>query len=119
MELTPDIIEECCRTLLPGYNAWAHDGSFFFDPMQALRACEFFQEVLTFTTDRWISQPFVLQPWQCGIIGSVHGWRRQSDGLRRYRRALITTARKSGKTPIAAGLGLYHLFADGEANPSI
>jgi phage terminase large subunit-like protein len=119
MELTADNIEDACRRLLPGYDAWQHDGSFYFDHAQALRACQFFQEVLTFTTGRWASNAFELQPWQAAIIGSIHGWRRKSDALRRYRRALITTARKCGKTPIAAGLGLYHLFADGESNPSI
>lgn len=119
MELSPHIIEECCRTLLPGYDAWRHDGSFYFDAEQALRACAFFQELLSFPTARWTGAPFDLQPWQAAVVGSVHGWRRKSDGTRRYRRCLLTTARKSGKTPLAAGLGLYHLYADGEQNPSI
>lgn len=119
MELNADNLEVCCRTLLPGYDAWRHDGSFLFDHEQALRACAFFQELLTFPTARWTGNPFDLQPWQAAVVGSVHGWRRKLDGTRRYRRCLLTTARKSGKTPLAAGLGLYHLYADGEQNPSI
>src|SRR4051812_20473274 len=108
MELTPNIIEKCCRELLPGYDAWQHDGSFCFDAEQALRACAFFQELLSFPTARWTGKPFDLGPWQVAVVGSIHGWRRKSDGTRRYRRCLLTTARKSGKTPLAAGLGLYH-----------
>lgn len=119
MELNADIIEQCCRQELPGYDAWKHDGTFYFDPAAAIHACAFFQEVLTFTTARWAGQPFLLQPWQVAIVGNIHGWRRKSDRTRRYRKALITTARKSGKSAVAGGLGVYHLFADGEPNPSI
>ncbi|MBV8782223.1 MAG: terminase large subunit [Phycisphaerae bacterium] len=71
------------------------------------------------TTARWAGEPFDLQAWQIAIVGNIHGWRRKSDGTRRYRKALITTARKSSKSHIAAGLAVYHLFAEGEADPSI
>src|SRR5689334_11944738 len=117
MKLDPIIIEECCRTLLPGYDAWKHDGSFIFDPEQALRACEFISECCRLTTGRRNGQPFDVQPWQAAIIGNIHGWRRKSDGTRRYRKVLITTARKSSKSHVAAALALYHLFAEGEADP--
>src|SRR5688500_2384985 len=106
MELNAHIIEECCRTLLPGYDAWQHDGSCYFDHAQALRACEFFQEVLTFTTAGWLGRPLLLEGGQVAVLGNVHGWRRKSDGLRRYRRVLLTTARKSGKSAVAGGLGV-------------
>lgn len=119
MKLTADIIEDCCRHLLPGYDAWAGAEAFVFDHAQAMRACEFFQEVLTLTTARWAGQPFDLQGWQVAIIGNIHGWRRISDGTRRFRKCLITTARKSSKSHVAAGLAVYHLFAEGEADPSI
>ena len=119
MKLTADIVERCCRTELPGYNPWAGADGFVFDVEHALRACEFIQERCTLTTGRWLGQPFDLQPWQVAIIGNIHGWRRKSDCTRRYRKCLITTARKSSKSHVAAGLALYHLFAEGEADPSI
>lgn len=119
MKLNAAIIEECCRTMLPGYDAWCGADAFVFDPQQALRACAFVQKCLCLTTGRWLGQPFDVQPWQAAIIGNIHGWRRRSNGSRRYRKCLITTARKSSKSHVAAALALFHLFAEGEADPSI
>ena len=46
------------------------------------------------------------------------GWR-NADGTRRFRYAYIEIARKNGKTALSAGIGLYMLFADGEARPEV
>lgn len=119
MSYTAEQIEQYCRTLIPGYDPWAKADGFYFDPTQAQRAVDFFCQCLTLTTDRWMGKPFIPLPWMVAVIGNIHGWRRKSDGIRRYRKCLITTARKSSKSHVAAGLGLYHLFADGEQNPSI
>lgn len=119
MNYTAAQIETYCRTLIPMYDSWKNADDFYFDVAQAKRAVDFFCEVLTLTTDRWMGQPFIPLPWMVAVIGNIHGWRRKSDGLRRYRKVLITTARKSSKSHVAAGLGLYHLYADGEQNPSI
>lgn len=62
--------------------------------------------------------PFVLQPWQAFIVGSLFGWL-TADGSRRFRNAYIETAKGNGKTPLAAGIGLYGLVADDEAAPEI
>lgn len=116
---TAEQIEQYCRTLLPGYDPWKNADGFYFDVAQAKRAVDFFCELLTLTTDRWQGQRFVPLPWMVAVIGNIHGWRRKSDNTRRYRKALVTTARKSSKSHVAAGLGLYHLYADGELNPSV
>jgi phage terminase large subunit-like protein len=119
MELTANNIERACRELLPGYDAWHNADAFYFDQERALHACGFFQNVLRLTTSKWAGQPFDVQPWQAAVIGSIHGWRRKRDRLRRYRRVLLTTARKSSKSHVAAGLALYHLFGEPIADPSI
>lgn len=41
------------------------------------------------------------------------------DGLRQYRVMPIGLARKNGKSTLAAMLGLFHLFADGEPFPEV
>jgi phage terminase large subunit-like protein len=56
--------------------------------------------------------PFVLQPWQVFIVGSLIGWK-NSLGLRRFRRAYIEAAKGCGKSPLAAGIGLYFLCGKG------
>lgn len=120
MKLDAATVTEICRTGLPKYNPWDGADGFVFDSKRALRVCGFFQDCLTLTTGKWSGRPYDIQPWTVAIIGNIHGWRRVSDpALRRYRKALITTARKSSKSHVAAGLALYHLYAEGEPDPSI
>lgn len=62
--------------------------------------------------------PFVLQPWQAFIIGSLFGWR-TADGLRRFRRAYVEIGKGNGKSPMAAGIGHYMLSACGKLRAEI
>ncbi len=58
--------------------------------------------------------PFELADWQMDeIIRPLYDTLRP-DRLRRYRQGYLSFARKSGKSTLAAGLSLYHLFADAE-----
>jgi len=41
------------------------------------------------------------------------------DGTRRYRRAYIEMGKGNGKSPLAGGIGLYGMMADGEAGAQI
>ena len=59
-----------------------------------------------------------MQDWQAFIIGSLFGWK-GADGYRRFRTAYIETAKGSGKSPLAAGIGLFCMMADGEAGAEI
>jgi len=61
----------------------------------------------------WTGQPFELMPFQVDFIQKLYGTLRP-DGQRQYRQALLYVPRKNGKTALAAGLGLYHLVADGK-----
>src|SRR5690606_35672004 len=51
-------------------------------------------------------------------MGSIFGWLRL-DGTRRFRRAYIEQGKGNGKSPMAGGIGLYGLTADGEAGAQI
>lgn len=118
MSWTAEQLEQACRTLVPGYDPWRQAAGFAFDHAAALRVIEFFEECLCLTNAKWMHQPFLLQPWQGAIIGNLFGWKRP-DGTRRYRKCLIFTARKSGKTELAAGIGNALLYIDGEPAPEI
>ncbi len=61
----------------------------------------------------WTGQPFELMPFQVDFIQKLYGTLRP-DGQRQYRQALLYLPRKNGKSALAAGLGLYHLVADGK-----
>lgn len=59
-------------------------------------------------------QPFhLLDWWYRDIIAQLFGWK-QRDGRRRYDKGFITTAKKSAKSTVLAGLPLYMILADGE-----
>lgn len=58
-------------------------------------------------------KPFELSAHQRFIAGSLFGWI-TADGFRRYRTGYVEEAKGNGKTPLAAGIGLFGLVADGE-----
>lgn len=90
----------------------------YFDPDKAARALRFFEEKLKLSEGQFENTPFKSHPAQDFIIGCIFGWRRL-DGTRRFRRAYIEQGKGNGKSPLAGGIGLYGLMADGEAGAEI
>lgn len=81
-----------------------------------------FFRLLVFGQNEWAGKPFQLLPWQEQIIRAFYGVQvRDDDGTWvRYRRFLYNEIpKKNGKSEFAAGLGLYHLLADGETRPNV
>lgn len=90
----------------------------FYSTKAANRAISFFPNVLRLADGIYAGEPFQLQLWQQFIIGSLFGWM-GADGYRRFRTAYIEIGKGNGKSPLAAGIGLYGLCADGEAGAEI
>jgi phage terminase large subunit-like protein len=67
-----------------------------------------FIESLTVSTGAGAGEPFVLRPWQKKYIRDVYEPRR-ADGRRLVRRAVLSIARKNGKSALVAALTLAHL----------
>ena len=87
----------------------------FWDVNAAQRIIDFFHEILRFPDGEKAGQPFLLEPWQKYVVGSLFGWKKAVEGApRRFRTAYIETGKGSGKSPIGGGVGLYMLTADGE-----
>lgn len=95
----------------------ALDRGWVFDKKAAMRAIGFIEK-LKHTKGKWSGQRFILEPWQQFVLWNIFGWK-NADGTRRFRYAYIEIARKNGKTALSAGIGLYMLFADGEARPEV
>ena len=89
-----------------------------FDPDAADYAFNFFETVLHLSEGQFEGRPFVLDPSQAFIIGSLFGWKR-SDGRRRFRRAYIEQGKGNGKSPLAGGIGLFGMTAAGESGAQI
>ena len=78
--------------------------------------------LLVFGQNDWAGKPFQLLPWEEQLIREFYGVQvRDDDGTWvRYRRYLYNEIpKKNGKSELAAGLGLYHLLADGEQLPNV
>lgn len=89
-----------------------------WDLPAALRIIRFFAEVCRLAGGDFEQKPFILEPWQMFVVGSLFGWKRPS-GRRRYRTGYVETGKGSGKSPLAAGIGHYMLTADGESRPEV
>ena len=81
-------------------------------------AIAFFEEVLRLNGGEYEGVAFKLLGWQAFVIGSLFGWK-TADGWRRFRVAYVETAKGSGKSPLAAGIGMKGLVADGEPRAEV
>lgn len=89
-----------------------------FDSQAAARGIGFFADVLRLNGGEYEGKPFLLGDWQAFVVGSLLGWK-GVDGNRRFRVAYVETAKGSGKSPLAAGIGLFGLCADGRPRAEI
>lgn len=77
-----------------------------------------FLECLTVPDGKHAGEPFRLMEWQEGPIREFYGTMGE-NGRRQYRYLYLEIPKKNGKTGLAAALGLYHTFADGERNGEV
>lgn len=110
-------VRDACRRHLKDLEEGPARG-LFFDREAAARAIGFFRDVLRLNGGEYEGKPYELLDWQCFIVGSLFGWM-GADGYRRFRTGYVETAKGSGKSPLAAGIGLYGLMADGEVGAEI
>jgi len=96
----------------------AGERGFHWDDAAARRIFNFFERKLKLSEGQFDNQPFVLQPMQEFILGSIFGWKRE-DGTRRFRRAYIEAGKGCGKSPLVGGIGLYGLLYDNEPGAQI
>lgn len=122
------MVRMACQRHLDDLNHQASKG-LIWKPEKAQEPIDFFAEILCLPehtdADEVASErvtgearPFVLEPWQQFVVGSLFGWY-TDKGFRRFREAYIETAKGSGKTPLGAGIMLYLLVADGEKGAQI
>lgn len=100
----------------------ADDGAELRYSQEAVDQVLNFFGLLVFGQNKWAGQPFELLPWEEQLIREFYGVQvKDDDGLWvRYRRFLYNEIpKKNGKSELAAGLGLYHLLADGETKPNV
>lgn len=81
--------------------------------------CDFVQRLPTTDTGK----PFRLYPWQRNALmdfySTVDVDEETGERLRHYWYLYLEIPKKNGKSELAAALGIYHLFADGELNAEV
>ena len=93
-----------------------HRGRYYFDPEKADRAADFFPCFLQHHMGAFMGLPFELRADQALlIVKPAFGWRRTSDGTRRFRKVFAFCPKGWGKSPLGAGLGIYLARYDGES----
>ena len=112
----PHVRGQCARHLRD--MAEGHKRGLVWKVEAAEKAQGFFEDVLKLNGGDFEGKPFALLPWQRFVIGSLFGWM-GPDGHRRFRNAYIETAKGSGKSPLAAGVGMLGLVADNEPRAEI
>jgi phage terminase large subunit-like protein len=91
------------------------DGRFYFDRAAADAAVEFFPTFLRHSIGGFAGAPFTLLPYQARLLTRpLFGWKRASDGLRRFSKVTLFAPKGAGKSPWGSGTGLYLAFFDHE-----
>lgn len=112
----PHVRDACRRHLDDLEHAPAR--GFFFDLDKVERAVGFYRDVLRLNGGEYEGLPYELLLWQAFCVGSLMGWV-DVEGYRRFRVGYVETAKGSGKSPLAAGIGLYGLTADNEPRAEV
>ena len=89
-----------------------------YDAAKANRVCTF-AEMLPHIKGELQGQPVRLEPWQCFVICCIFGWVSRSTGYRRFREAFLLLPRGSGKSPLAAWIGIWMAFFDREKGAEV
>lgn len=112
----PHVRDQCARHLAD--IAEGGKRGLVWDLAEAKKAIGFYRDILKLNGGDFEGLPFELLPWQQFVVGSIFGWK-GADGYRRFRVVYVETAKGSGKSPLAAGVGMKGLVADGEARAEI
>lgn len=94
------------------------DFPYFFSQEHAEHAIGVFG-VLKLAKGKKSGQPFDLMPWQACILYMLYGWRRKSNGLRRFRKLYCKVARGNAKTEFLAGIGTIGFLFEGEKDSEV
>ena len=113
-------IKACRRQVDDLEKAKSKEYPYKFDKEKATRICRFI-ELLPHIKGKWAKKGarIELQPWQVFILTTVFGWVRRDTGLRRFKTVYNELPRKSGKSSLSSGVGIYCLCADGEAGSDV
>jgi phage terminase large subunit-like protein len=95
-----------------------HPGDFLYSEKRAEHIITFFEKYCRHSKGKWGGAPVKLEPWEKAHLATVCGFV-DTNGLRKYTKAVLIVGKKNGKSLLASGVGLYLQVADGEAGPEV
>lgn len=91
------------------------DGRYYYDRQAAENAVDFFPAYLSHHIGEFAGQAFTLLAYQAMLLTRpIFGWKRATDGLRRFRKVFAFIPKGGGKSPWGAGTGIYCMLCDHE-----
>lgn len=87
---------------------------YYYDPDALNKFCNFAELMVFVEGKEFAGKPVKLEPWQKFTFGIPFGWKKRSDGYRRFSEAIRVIPRKNAKSTCAAIEALYMLSADRE-----
>lgn len=107
--VTSKKIKQACERFKRDLERSKSDDNFpyYYDEKMAKMACQFVQ-MLPLTD----GGKFHLAEYQEWIVSELYGWRVKGTGERRYTQGMVSMARKSGKTYLAASLAAIGLLME-------
>lgn len=100
------------------YISWFDRDDIYFDYEDVDRKIRLIQK-LKHSTGQHDGQNFILLPWQSWVIAGIFGFKYKSTGYRVIRNAFLFLSRKTGKTALAAAIGIACSLVDNEPNAEI
>lgn len=91
---------------------------YYFDKETAEIRLDFYNLCRQYKGDS-AGKPINPELWQCFVQGSVFGWKRKEDKLRRFTEVYEQVGKKNGKSTDAASTALYCMTVDGESGAEV
>jgi phage terminase large subunit-like protein len=117
-EVAGPLVRRACQRHIEDLAGGDKRSGLWWDQAAVDRVFGFYRDVLRLAGGQFEGQPFNLHCSQQFIVGSLFGWK-NDQGQRRFRTAYIEEGKGNGKSPLAAGIGLYMLTGDKEPRAEI
>lgn len=92
---------------------------YYFDWDAASRFLRFCEARMRLKDGEWDGKHFVPLAWQNYVLSMLFGWKKRSDGYRKYSKCFICTGKASGKNIMLASIAYYLASADNEPSSQV
>jgi phage terminase large subunit-like protein len=100
------------------YDLTDNTSRFYYSNARANHVIEFIENYLKHSKGKFGGKPVILELWEKAMLATIFGFI-DTDGNRKYRRAILIIGKNNGKSLLASCVGLYLMVGDSEAGAEI